>query len=245
MNRLPEHTLLDVWEQGEGQHTIDRALLLLSSAYTDIGWEQLASLSLGRRDELLLRLRSNLLGPNIKANTICPQCGERTELDVDIPQILALVNSDNKQSTISINDGRFHLQGRIPNSFDLAAAAHRSDESRARKELLKHCIVCVESDAQPVDLSDVPEEIISKLANVIEKADPLAEISIELTCPSCGYHWDELLDMSSFLWEEIDQLARRILREIHLLAQAYGWSEQDVLGMSRQRRQAYMERAYE
>jgi hypothetical protein len=45
----------------------------------------------------------------------------------------------------------------------------------------------------------------------------------------------------SFFWMEVESWAYRILRQVHALASAYGWSEGDILAMSPWRRQFYLE----
>ena len=40
---------------------------------------------------------------------------------------------------------------------------------------------------------------------------------------------------------ELATQAKRLLREVHFLARAYGWREADILAMSARRRQAYLE----
>ena len=40
---------------------------------------------------------------------------------------------------------------------------------------------------------------------------------------------------------EVQARARRLLREVDVLARAYGWTEADVLALSEQRRTAYLE----
>ena len=46
--------------------------------------------------------------------------------------------------------------------------------------------------------------------------------------------------MASFVWEEVDAAARRLLGEVHALASAYGWSQEEILALGSQRRAAYM-----
>ena len=41
-------------------------------------------------------------------------------------------------------------------------------------------------------------------------------------------------------WAEIDAWARRILREVNILARAYGWRESDILALGAVRRQIYL-----
>jgi hypothetical protein len=81
--------------------------------------------------------------------------------------------------------------------------------------------------------------VIESLIERIAERDQ-AEIRIALTCPDCGYRWNELFDIVSFFWTEIDAWARRLLREVHVLASAYGWNEHDILSLSPVRRQIYL-----
>ncbi len=49
-------------------------------------------------------------------------------------------------------------------------------------------------------------------------------------------------DIASYLWNGIEQRARRLLDDIHALAQAYGWSETDILALDETRRATYVAR---
>ena len=71
--------------------------------------------------------------------------------------------------------------------------------------------------------------------------DPQADLEVNLTCPACGHRWAALVDVAAFLWTELKAQARRLLREVHTLALAYGWRESDILAMSSRRRQAYLD----
>lgn len=73
------------------------------------------------------------------------------------------------------------------------------------------------------------------------RADPQANIRLSLTCPSCANPWEEGFDITDFFWSEVDAWAPRLLREVHVLAAAHGWSESEILAMTPQRRQIYME----
>ena len=73
------------------------------------------------------------------------------------------------------------------------------------------------------------------------EADPLADIQLDLTCPSCERRWRAVFDIVSFLWTEIEVWAWRTLSDVHTLARAYGWSERDILTLSPTRRQFYLE----
>ena len=72
------------------------------------------------------------------------------------------------------------------------------------------------------------------------QADPQADVQLALSCPACSHQWQSVFDIVSFFWSEMNAWAYRILREVHILASAYGWREADILAMSPYRRQLYL-----
>ena len=85
------------------------------------------------------------------------------------------------------------------------------------------------------------ESVIAALGEAVVERDPQAEIRLKLVCPSCDNHWFAVFDILAFLWQEITTHARRILRDVHVLASAYGWSESEILALSAMRRRFYLE----
>jgi hypothetical protein len=51
----------------------------------------------------------------------------------------------------------------------------------------------------------------------------------------------EVFDIGGYLWEELDAWAHRVARDVHVLASAYSWSEDDILGMTAERRGTYLD----
>ncbi len=75
----------------------------------------------------------------------------------------------------------------------------------------------------------------------MNRADPQADVQLNLSCPSCNHNWQMVFDIVSFFWSEIHTWAQQMLREVHILASAYGWYEADILVMSPSRRQFYLQ----
>jgi hypothetical protein len=75
------------------------------------------------------------------------------------------------------------------------------------------------------------------------EADPLAEVLVDHSCSACGGAFTADLDVGSFVWAELQARARRLMKEVDLLARAYGWTETEVLALSERRRAAYLELA--
>ena len=87
MHGLSPTELLEVWEQGVESGGIERGLLLLSRCLPDCGWPELAAVSIGRRNVLLLELRAATFGSTMNCFAACPACSGQLEFDIDLRQM--------------------------------------------------------------------------------------------------------------------------------------------------------------
>ena len=76
-------------------------------------------------------------------------------------------------------------------------------------------------------------------------ADPLAEVLVDVVCPAVATQFVADLDVASFVWAEVRARAQRLLRDVDVLARAYGWTEAEVLELGDRRREAYLTLAEE
>jgi hypothetical protein len=243
MRPLSAHDLLRVWEVGEGQHPVDRALTLLAAGCPELTRDELAALSIGQRDARLLTLRERTCGPRMYGFAACPKCAERLEFDVAVVDLRVDAEPDEGEGAWELVAEDLVLRFRLPNSQDLAAAAGCQDISTARELLVQRCVLQASRDGMQIRCSELPAEIIGALAQRMIEYDPQAEVLLDLRCPECDHRWQVLFDIASFFWTELSAQARRLLDEISSLARAYGWREADILTMSARRRQYYLELA--
>lgn len=241
MRPLSASDVISVWELGQSQHPLERAITILSVACPDMTQHQLAALSIGQRDIRLLTLREITFGRKLNSLTECPKCHERLEFTVDIAAIRVgdFLESAGQEYTRLV--GEYECRFRLPNSWDLAVVAGCRDRTAAREKLVQRCVLHSSLGQETVSCSELPPEAIAQLALVMSECDPQAEVLLNLDCPACGYSWQSLFDILTFFWTELAALAKRLLWEVHTLAQAYGWREADILSMSATRRQLYLE----
>lgn len=230
--------ILRVWEQGQAEHPLDRALTLLHAAFPDTPRDELAQLTIGQRDAYLLKLRELTFGSKLNCFAECPTCKERLEFVITTSDILLLSEADEKNHELEI--GEALVQYRMPNSLDLAAVARCRDVDAARDLLVQRCVLQVIRDSISVDWSELPALAKAKLAEHMAEQDPQADITLDLHCPACDHKWQNVFDILSYFWAELNMDARRLLYDVHTLALAYGWSESDILSMSYTRRQYYL-----
>jgi len=243
MPPVSAHDLLRAWEVGEDQHPIDRALTLLSVACPELTWDELAALSVGQRDARLLTLRERIFGPRLNASAECPRCADRLEFAVAVADLREGMESDEgkePQEDLATN-GDLVLRFRLPNSRDLAAVLSCRDSAEARNLLALRCVLRATRDGAPADVDELPAEAIAELARRMAERDPQAEVLLDFRCPMCKHEWRAPFDIVAFFWTEMATQAKRLLREVHTLARAYGWREADILEMSARRRQIYLE----
>jgi len=243
MRALSGNGLIRIWEIGQRQHPIDRALTILSAAFPDKSRDELANLSIGQRDGHLLSLRERTFGPTLHIFAECSQCTERLEFDLEVADIRVAPGDEAGKQIFDLVIDEFALQFRLPNSVDLAAIVRCEDADKARRLLVQRCVLQAKQNDAAISPNALPETCIEKLAAHLAECDPQAEVLLNLECPSCEHHWQMVFDIVSFFWSEINTRAKRLLREVHTLARFYGWREADILSMSAARRQFYLEMA--
>ena len=238
MRTLSSQDILEIYELGEHRNLLDRALMLLAAGCPESGQDELAELSIGQRDALLFALRGLTFGPRLNMFSECPSCHEQLQFSIDTPELLADYRIP-EESELQMKSEGYFVEFRLPNSAALAATANRSIDE-AYQTLLGQCVIRARQDEMEVTSSALPETVISALVSKMLEYDPLSEVVFNLDCPTCGHRWPIVLDIVSFFWAELELQVRHLLREVHILAQAYGWPEGEILTMSAWRRQHYI-----
>lgn len=239
MHLLSTSQLLRLWELGPTQPPLQWALTLLATAWSDTTADAIADLSIGQRNHRLLRLRAATFGQPLACFATCPRCGETVELAFDVADITVDPGPEPPRS-VFVQCAPYEVEAYIPTTRDVLAA-WGGDVETIRQRLLDRCIATAQTNGEPVAAGDLPDEIMAAIVSRIAEADAQAEIRLSLTCPACGGAWEELFDILSYFWSEIDAWAHRLLRDVHDLASAYGWREADILEMSSVRRRRYLE----
>ena len=181
-----------------------------------------ADLPLGACDRLLLRLREQCFGARLDGLARCPQCGTELDVGMDVDELRA----DRADGSRTVEIAGRTITLRALTSRDIGSCGGDRDRLLARS-------LVDEPTPHAPDLLDAVEARLDEL-------DPQAAWTIDLDCPSCGAAWAAPVDVTEFVWNEVDRFARRLLQDIHTLATAYGWRESDVLAISPARRRFYL-----
>ena len=227
-----------------------RATALVARCLVDVANPDDASraLSVGDREALLLHLRRATLGDVVDGVLRCPSasCNEPMELELRVSQLLLPPYGDtNREHDLVVRDdgARYDIRFRLPtgNDLDHASGTARHDPERAAGELLQRCLVNVSRDDVAVSGADLPPAVRDAISAAMAAKDPQAEIELELACPACGAEFAVVFDTATFFLAELDARASALLREVHVLAAHYHWSERDILRMPPGRRSLYLE----
>lgn len=234
--------IIEVWEQGLGQHEIDRALTILAAVSPGLGRAELAALTVGQRDSQLLRLREMTFGNRLDCFSACPQCGECLQFSLTTESLqTARPRAEEQEMEFRLDE--FMLRFRLPDSCDLAAVVNCPETGDPHRLILQQCLTEVLKDGRSTGIDDLPENVVDAISSRIAAWDPRAEILLELNCSSCSHQWTSIFDIVSFFWKEISAHAKRLLEEVVILSRAYGWRETDILELGPVRRRFYLNRA--
>jgi hypothetical protein len=246
MRGLAAHEVLEIWDQGEGLSPSGRAALLLAVACPDYPRERVESLSIGERDTLLGHIRARTFGGTVESVVTCPACGAMVEVAVDVrtifPEVTRIASPDAMpRLPVEIATGDFIVQAAAPTIRDIEAIPSTATLEEGVRALLRRCILRAEKLGNPCEVDDLPQEVCALLEERMAEADPQGDVRFSIHCPGCDHRWPVPFDMLAYFWSEIHLAARRLLRDVHALASAYGWRESEILALSPRRRRIYLE----
>ncbi len=236
---MTERQFLDLWERCLDASPLARASALAGAAVTVGEAADVDALTLGERERLLLRLRARLFGPGMAGLASCPACTEPHDITFDVQDLLERFPPAAAGPVTVASDG-WHVTARSPTARDLESVQDAAGTGDSATQLLRLCVLEARHEDRPVASDALPREVRDALGAALSAADPFADLTLELRCGACGHAWMTPLDAATWLWSELQAWARRLLLDVHGLASAYGWTEEQVLQLSPWRRAAYL-----
>lgn len=238
MRDLDTAELLGIWDTGQRAPPMRRAWLLLRHAYPE---ESIDPWPLGRVNVGLLWLRECWFGNEWPCLVNCPACGEVNEITLRIDTLLDGHPSGPQPAPMGnhrVEKDGWTVDFRLPCASDLLDIGRTVVDARG---LLDRVVGDVSHEGASAAIRNAPESTLQLIGKQIEMADPMASIGLSLSCSACGQAWNEPLHVIDVFWSELSALAERLLSEVGRLAQSFGWGEAEILAMSAQRRQRYLE----
>ena len=191
-------------------------------------------LTASERDRLLAQVYEQTFGPRIESTSRCSVCESLFDLPFTIGSLLAAFDPETSSPTAKREpDGAFQMPGgtrfRLPTGTDELAIAGLS-ASEAELELLRRCVL---ESGKEID----PEAVQQAMSDVA----PVLDIDLVALCPECGAKQAVRFDVQFYLLRALEQQRKQAAREVHRLAVAYGWGLNEILGLPRSQRKAFVE----
>jgi uncharacterized protein (UPF0212 family) len=198
------------------------------------GREALRALTVGDREALLLNIRRLTFGEVLEGRLTCPACAQELNLNLRAADLLVKPYETTSEWHEAHEDSVV-IRFRLPNGGDQEDVAPLATlkAGPAVQFLLDRC-----TEGR---LEELSPELADRLSAQIAGLDPQAELTLHPVCPECGAQLSALLDVTAFLFAELDRHARTLLQQVHRLAFHYHWSEADLLALPLCRRKTYLE----
>ncbi|HKI43799.1 MAG TPA: hypothetical protein VKA08_00575 [Balneolales bacterium] len=191
---------------------------------------QAADVVTADRDRILAALYKDLFGDLISGTLNCVECGKPYDLDFSLTDLL---DHYALQPMTVEPDGSFSIgpdiRFRLPTGED-ELLLENTDPMTAESLLLQRCV------NQPV--TSISPELIQEHMN---KVAPLLHIEMEARCPECNASQTLQFDMQHYFLEKMIRERPVLLRDIHLIASHYHWSDDSILALPRPLRKQYVQ----
>lgn len=177
-----------------------------------------AELCASDRDALLAALYRLCWGDRILSTLTCVRCGQRFDLSFQLSAV------------------QRHLY------------AAPGETGRWRPPLGEDELDCCENTGVSEGALTLAHRCGASLAEVeaaaahLETIAPILDLDLDARCPECGQEQMAHFDLQSFLLQRFLSERETLLDEVHLLAQGYGWSLGEILGLGRSARRGLVRR---
>jgi len=199
--------------------------------------EMIRNLSIGDRVYLLLQVRRLTFGDTMQCILVCPSCTQVISFDMDVKKLLEPKIRPWKKDVFTI--GGYTVKIRPLRGVDEESLLENdnSDKSVHTEYLVRSCII----SSNPPLPKKLADDFILQISEKLEELDPMADIVLDLSCPSCSNSFNASFPVEEFIFQEISTRLHQHDREIHWLAFNYHWDEEKILSLPLQRRKKYVD----
>lgn len=202
--------------------------------------DELAALTAGDREALLLHVLRLTFGSSLDCTLACEQCGALLDIELAVDElVLAPYETWEQVYEISLGDEPQpeSVTFRLPSGADqeaIAAIASRNPQM-AVETLVRRCLL---DGAGNTDRA-VDDRLAAQLAERMASLDPQAVIELVTVCPDCDARIEAQVDTLELLCRRVGAHHGQLIADVDLLARSYHWSEDVILGLPVGRRRAY------
>lgn len=216
--------------KANGEHIQDREIW---------GW------TLTRRLQGLLSISVTTRSQTKRVPARCPResCHEFMELELDL---LSFEQPEDTGTFTCTPERDVNVTIRLPTGNDqMNWLNENSQDMSGWAAFMATSVVTSVNGAVPEADWQVPNHWLPALEAVLEKHDPFTAMQLDAHCPSCNEAVQVELDLEDLLLQMLASDQRHLLDQIHRLASAYHWSEDEILSLPPRRREYYLRRINE
>lgn len=174
------------------------------------------------RDRALAFLYCALYDDTIVSHASCSECDYRFEIKFSLADLAKQALAVDPVSPPHIKVCKQQL--RLPTIADLSKTTGKEADD---------LLVVLSGEESPLTLSSKHRQ---EILNRLELANPILELDLVGHCPECKTENKARFSISAFFDRTLTNELGFLFREVHLLAQAYQWSLQSILSLTRHER---------
>ena len=210
--------------------------LMISAGDEWVGPDHVRELPLGERDRALAEVYRVAFDDRVEGHVDCVGgCAKPFEFGFalrGLEQSLASGSADLSAELEGPDGAGAYRAGalrfRLPDTRDVEAVRVLPGNDPGRR-LAERCLIDGDVVADAVRLG----ELITKIA-------PVLDVTVPATCPECSTPSQVRFEIQRFLLRALAQEGVWLTREVHVLACAYGWSRDTILGLTRTERRDHV-----
>jgi len=230
-----------VEQQVAGTTTVD-AVQLLENLIAEIPGslqrDDIVQLTACDRDRLLAAIYRRIYGNRVDSSVFCAACGEVFDLHFDLTDLMDTLLPSTETELIQTQTDRSYLlpegiRFRLPTAEDELSVIGMLQED-AETLLLQRCMLKPETREMEKD----GEDLLTKIQSAMAALAPLVDTELDAKCPECSHLQQVHFDLQHFLLQALCNDRTQLMRDLHILATAYGWGLNEILGMTRSQRKS-------
>lgn len=206
----------------------------------DVPATTLQQWTVAERLQGLLAIASASVGPISQAVATCthPGCGGQVEIELGNDGFAQASIAD--LDWIAPDDTAVRL--RLPTGDDLDAwRTRRAANGLEDTWWVRRLVVQLDGQAPAPDWIP-PASWLAPIADVLDDADPLTNLVLDVDCPFCNRSVAVDVDLEFLLVERLGACQRALTEDVHRLASIYHWHERDIADLPAWRRRRYLAR---
>ncbi len=204
--------------------------------------DEVAALLVHDRDLALVALRRLTHGDPLAVELACTGCEARHEVTIDLDR---LVRPPDPPRELAIEVGGRCIEARLPTAGDQAIVGEQAgdDPATRRARLVALTLRSIDRRRGPFELGDVvalEPDLREAIEAAVENAMPDIDLALTTVCPACEAAIEAPVQLAQLVLAELRERSMHLLREVHVLAREYHWSERQILALPVTRRRAYL-----